>query len=185
LVGAAGVFGELQDSLNTIWKTNTKRKAGFWNLIRGRFLSFAMVLGVGFLLLVSLVVNAVLSGMVGLLHEWTGGMAALTQSVNVVVSLVMVTVLFALIFKVLPDAKVAWRDVWLRALVTAGLFSLGKQLIGMYLGRASVASAYGAAGSVVVVLLWTYYSAQILFFGAEFTRAFARLYGSLTYEDRT
>jgi membrane protein len=181
-LGATGVFGELQDSLNTIWKVNPKETSGLWDLIRQRFLSFTMVLGVGFLLLVSLVITAFLSGMIGVVSEWTGGTATMIQTANVVVSLITVTILFALIFKVLPDTPVAWRDVWLGAIFTAVLFTLGKQLLGLYLGRASVASAYGAAGSIVLVLLRAYYSAQILFFGAEFTHAFARLHGSKSEE---
>ena len=173
LLGASGVFGELQDSLNIVWKARPPAGGGLWSYVRTRFLSFAMVLGVGFLLLVSLVISAVLSGMT---HWWAGhgqpGGLGL-QVVNAAASLAVITLLFAMIFKFLPDAHVAWRDVGWGAFATALLFTLGKQLIGAYLGRASIASAYGAAGSVILVLLWTYYSAQILFFGAEFTRASA------------
>jgi membrane protein len=177
-LGASGVFGELQDSLNTIWKVKPKPMGSLWRLLRSRFLSFTMVLGVAFLLLVSLVISAIMSGMVGVVGQWTGSSAILMQAANVVVSLFTITLLFALIFKLLPDTRIAWRDVWLGAVFTAALFTVGKQLIGMYLGRASISSAYGAAGSVVLVLLWAYYSAQIFFFGAEFTRAYARMYGS-------
>jgi membrane protein len=178
LFGASGVFGQLQDAMNTIWEVPPPRKASWWALIRNRFLSFAMVLGTGFLLLVSLLLSTAIAG----LGQQIGGrwpaFEPLSHIANVVVTFLVVTVLFALIFKLLPDAKVAWRDAWVGALMTAILFVIGKMLIGLYLGKSAVGSSYGAAGSLVVLLLWIYYSAQILFFGAELTQAYGKLAGS-------
>jgi membrane protein len=195
LFGASGVFGELQDALNTIWKVQPKPNRGWLGILRDRFLSFTMVLGTGFLLLVSLVISAALAGVGKFLTGALPGGVVLWQVVNVVVSFGFVTLVFALIFKMVPDVKIAWKDVWLGALVTAALFTLGKQLLGLYLGWSGTASAYGAAGSLAVLLLWVYYSAQILLFGAEFTRVYAQRCGSrvvaadnavpVTAEDRT
>jgi membrane protein len=176
--GASGTFAELQSALDTVWEVKPKEGRGVRGVIRDRFVSFAAVLGVGFLLLVSLVISAVLSAAGTYFTAVLPGGAALWQSVNVVVSVAMITGLFALIFKLVPDVEVGWRDVWIGALVTSLLFVLGKLAIGFYLGRSGVASPYGAAGSVVVVVVWVYYSAQILFFGAEFTQVYARRYGS-------
>jgi membrane protein len=175
--GASGVFGELQSSLNEVWQV--RRKPGrFLEVLRQRFFSFSMVLGVAFLLLVSLVLSAVLTA-VGdrLTHALPGGQV-LWQIVNFVVSLGVVSLLFALMFKVIPDVEIAWRDVWVGAFVTALLFAAGKFGLDMYLGRASVASPYGAAGSLIVLVIWVYYAAQILFFGAEFTQVHARHRGA-------
>lgn len=172
LIGATGVFGELQDSLNTIWEVKPKPQ-GFWGILRSRFLSFAMVMGVAFLLLVSLIISTIITAVVSRM-----GSGLLAQTVNVVVSLVVVTLLFAMIFKVLPDAFVRWRDVWIGAVITAVLFTIGKYLIGLYLARGTVASVFGKAGSLVAVLVWIYYSAQILFIGAEFTQVYARATGN-------
>ncbi len=177
LFGASGVFGQLQEAMNTIWEVERK-PLGFLGYIRERFLSFTMVLGVGFLLLVSLVLSALLSGMSDMLGERVHGLGFITQLANTLISFGVVTVLFALIFRVLPDTHVAWRDVWGGAMITALLFTIGKYLIGLYLGTSSVGSAYGAAGSLVVLVVWIYYSAQILFFGAELTQVYARRYGS-------
>jgi len=174
LLGASGAFGQLQYALNRIWNVEGKTGGGVLRAARERFLSFSMVLLIGFLLLVSLVVSALLAMLdefVSGRMEWLQPMLAL---VNLVVSLGVVTVLFAMMFKTLPDADVRWSDVWIGATVTALLFVVGKAAIGLYLGNSSVASVYGAAGSLVVVLLWVYYSAQILFLGAEFTQVFAR-----------
>jgi len=176
LVGASGVFVELQDSLNTIWQVTPRPGRGFWMTVRDRFLSLAMVFGMGFLLLVTLVISAILSGLtrvVGLAEVGVVG-----EIVNFIVSFAVVTLLFALIYKFLPDVTIAWRDVWIGAVVTAFLFTVGKMLIGIYLGRASVGSAYGAAGSLVVFVVWVYYSGQILFLGAEFTKVYANRFGS-------
>lgn len=177
LIGASGAFGQLQDSLNTIWEVKPKKGRGVKGMVRDRFLSFSMVLFIGFLLLVSLLLTAVLAGIGKYLSDLLPMSAAVLQAMNFGVSLTVTAILFALIFKVLPDAIVRWRDVWVGALVTALLFSLGRFLIGLYLGRASIGSAYGAAGSLVVLLLWVYYSAQILFLGAEFTQVYAKRFG--------
>jgi membrane protein len=179
LFGASGVFVELQDSLNTIWQVAPKPGIGIMGTIRDRLVSISVVLGTGFLLLVSLVLSAALAA----LGKWMTpatlpGGAWLWSAVNSAVSLGVITVLFAMIFKLLPDATVAWRDVWIGAFVTAILFTLGKFAIGLYLGQSSVASAFGAAGSVVVLLVWVYYSSQILLLGAEFTRVYALRTGS-------
>ena len=178
LFGASGVFGQLQESLNTIWEVKPKPGGGIWQLIRSRFLSMAMVLGTGFLLLVSLVLTSAISGMGTYLKHQFPGMESVWHIVNFIVTIAVVTVLFALIFKFLPDAKIAWSDVWVGALLTAVLFAVGKLLIGLYLGKASIGSAYGAAGSLVVLLVWIYYSSLILFFGAELTQVYAKRFGS-------
>ncbi|MBC8069234.1 MAG: YihY/virulence factor BrkB family protein [Deltaproteobacteria bacterium] len=178
LFGASGVFGELQSAMNTIWEVTPKPGGGIWRFIRTRFLSLSMVFGVAFLLIISLVVSAGLTALGGVIAGFAPGAPAVWQVVAYLVSFVIVALLFAMIFKVLPDVKVRFRDVWLGALVTAGLFQLGKFLVGIYIARADVASSYGAAGSVLVMLLWIYYSAQIFFFGAEFTQAYAKLRGA-------
>jgi membrane protein len=176
-IGASGVFGELQFALNRIWEVKAREGRGIWGEVKDRFFSFTMVLGVAFLLLVSLVLSAVLSavgkGFTGLLP----GGEAVWQVVNFAFSFAMVAALFALIFKVVPDAEIRWADVWVGAAVTALLFTIGKSLLGLYLGKASVGSSYGAAGSLVVLVVWVYYSAQILFLGAEFTQVQARQRG--------
>lgn len=178
IFGATGLFGQLQDALNTIWEVKPKPNRGIMGMIKDRFLSFTMVLGISFLLLVSLVISAMLALLNNFFSGVLGDAAFLGQIINFVVSLGVITVIFALIFKVLPDADIAWNDVWVGALVTSVLFNIGKLLIGLYLGNSSAASAYGAAGSLVILLLWVYYSAQILFFGAEFTQVYARMFGS-------
>jgi membrane protein len=166
LAGATTVFVQLQDSLNRVWDVEARpKRSAIWAFVKERLLSLAMVFGIGFLLLVSLVVSTGLSAV----GDWAGG-----QIANNVISIVVITLLFAMMFKYLPDAKVAWRDVWFGALTTAVLFTLGKFLIGLYLGRASVGSAYGAAGSVVVVMVWVYYASLIFFFGAELTHVHAK-----------
>lgn len=179
ILGAAGFFGQLQDALNTIWEVQPKPGRGIKDIIRERFLSFTMVLGIGFLLLVSLVISTVLSS----LHNFMTGLLPqaqfLTQTLNFGLSFGIVTLLFAMIYKVLPDVDLAWKDVVIGAVITALLFTVGKFLLGLYLGNSSVASSYGVAGSFVVLLLWVYYSAQILLLGAEFTQVYARRYGSL------
>lgn len=179
LLGASGVFGELQSALNTIWEVAPKPERGLIDTIKIRFLSFTMVIGVGFLLLVSLMVSTILSILNNFLANSIQPVLFLLQFMNTVVSLGAITFIFALIFKFVPDVKIAWRDVWLGAFVTALLFTIGKLAIGFYLGSSSVTSTYGAAGSLVIILLWVYYSTQILFFGAEFTQVYANQYGSL------
>jgi membrane protein len=172
LFGAAGVFGQLQDALNSIWEVKAKKSGGIGKFLRSRLLSMAAVLGAGFLLLVSLAVSAA----VGALVEMAGRIQVITPflaALDVLISLAVITVLFALIFKYLPDIEIAWRDVWVGAALTALLFVAGKFGIGFYLGTSEVGSAYGAAGSLIVILVWIYYSALILFFGAELTQAWS------------
>lgn len=178
LFGASGVFGELQSALNAIWEVAPRPGRGLGGLIRDRLLSFAMVTGVAFLLLVSLMVSAALAAAGRFFTSALPGGEALWQLVNLLISLAVVTALFALMFKTVPDAKVAWRDVWVGAFVTAALFTLGKLAIGLYLGKSGIASSYGAAGSIVLLVIWVYYSASIMLFGAEFTQVFASTYGS-------
>ena len=181
LFGALGVFNELHNSLNIIWNVRVEKPKGFLQslkkLILDRLLSFTMILGIGFLLLVSLVVTAGLSATQETIGDAVPIPEFLLQIVNLVISLGVITVLFALIFKFLPDVRINWRDVWMGAFVTSLLFSFGKTAIGLYLGNSAVASTFGAAGSLVLLLLWIYYSAQILFFGAEFTQVYANNYG--------
>ena len=176
LWGSTNVFAQLQNSLNKIWNVERKPGAGIWATLRSRLLSFTMVLGVAFLLLVSLVVSSLLIVFVDWGHGLLPGADWVWQVVNFLISFVVITLLFAAIFKVLPDVAIAWRDVWLGAAVTALLFTIGKYLLGLYLANAG--SAYGAVGSLVVFLIWVFYSAQILFMGAEFTQVYARRYGS-------
>jgi membrane protein len=178
LFGASGVFGELQSALNKIWEVEPKPGRGLWGTIRDRLFSFAMVMGVAFLLLVSLLLSTALAAVGRFLEQSLPGGEPLWQVVNFVLSLSIVSALFAVTFKVVPDAKVRWRDVWMGAVVTAFLFSVGKFLIGLYLGKSSVASSYGAAGSLVLLVIWVYYSAAILFLGAEFTQVYAKRFGT-------
>jgi len=177
LFGASGVFGQLQMSLNIIWGVEPKPGRGLAGIVKDRFLSFGFILVVCFLLLVSLILSAAIT----FVAKWVGGIAVgiavLAQVINTALSLGIITVLFALIFKFLPDAKIAWKDVWFGAFVTALLFTIGKYLLGLYLGASSVGSSFGAAGSLIVLLLWVYYSAQILFFGAELTQVCANRFG--------
>lgn len=172
LVGASGVFLELKSSLNVIWDVKAPPR-GLRAALRNRLAAFALVLAVGFLLLVSLIVSAALSALGTLLARHVSEPAVLLQLLNAVLSLGVVTVLFALLFKFLPDTMVSWRDVWVGAAITSGLFTIGKFLIGLYLGSSGVSSTYGAAGSVVIVMIWVYYAGQIFFFGAELTQAYA------------
>jgi membrane protein len=176
--GAIGVFGQLQDALNTIWEVAPKPGRSWMDMIKDRLAPFTMVLGIAFLLLVSLVVSAVLAAVSTFLGGMLPDLAIVGQVISFVVSFGVITLLFAMIYKLLPDVKIAWSDVWIGAAVTALLFTIGRLLIGLYLGRSSTASTYGAAGSLVIVLIWVYYSAQILFLGAEFTQVYAKAYGS-------
>jgi membrane protein len=176
--GLWGVFGELQDALNTIWGVTPKAGRGVLDVIRQRFWSFALVVGTGFLLLVSLAISTWISMLTKYFWYLLPLPGAALQAANTVVSFGVITMLFALTFKLLPDVDIAWRDVWLGAAVTALLFTIGKLVIGLYLGKSGVASAFGAAGSLVVILVWVYYSAQILYFGAEFTKVWTRRRGS-------
>lgn len=175
--GASGVFGELQYALDTIWGVKPKPERGLMGIVKDRLFSFSLVIGVAFVLLVSLVISAVLSGVGAFMADLLPGGALLWQAVNLGVSLGVITVLFALIYKVVPDAEIRWRDVWVGSFVTAVLFNIGKYALGFYLGRSTVASSYGAAGSVVALVVWVYYSSQLVFLGAEFTQVFARRFG--------
>jgi membrane protein len=173
LFGASGVFGQLQDALNTIWGVKAKPGAGIWGFLRTRFLSFAMVGGLCFLLLVSLTLESVLKGFSHYVQSALPGGIVLAIAVYWVFDLAVVILLFGIIFRYLPDAKIHWRDVWIGAAMTAIFFAIGKWALGLYLGSGSAASAYGAASSLITLLLWVYYSAQILLFGAEFTQVYA------------
>lgn len=178
LLGASGVFGQLQDALNTIWEVKPKPKQGIKVLVQKRLFSFAVVLVLGFLLLVSMVLSTALSLLSGYLQGRLPGSSLVFSLVNFVLPLLVITFLFALMFKFMPDARMKWKDVWLGAAITSLLFNLGKTLIGLYLARSNPASAFGAAASLVLILVWIYYTAQILFLGAEFTFIYARDYGS-------
>ncbi|MBC8008363.1 MAG: YihY/virulence factor BrkB family protein [Prolixibacteraceae bacterium] len=178
LVGATTVFAELETNLNRIWKVKADEGSGIWHFIRTRLLSFGMVLAIGFLLIVSLVVSAGIAAWGKYWSGWFGGMEALLHVANFLVSVAIVTVLFAIIYKLMPRVLIRWRDVWIGALVTSLLFSLGKFLIGLYIGKSGVESSYGAAGALVVLLVWVYYSAQTFLLGAEFTRVYAESHGS-------
>jgi membrane protein len=183
VVGATGVMIELQDALNVVWKVVTKPGRGLKGILRDRLLSFGIVLCLGFLLLVSLVLSAAVTYLDSVIGSFIPGCVVVGYVLSYGVSLGIVAVLFAAIFKVLPDVKIAWRDVWIGALVTSALFHLGKLGISLYIGKASVASSFGAAGSLAVLLVWVYYSSQIVLFGAEFTRVFANEYGSRVVPD--
>jgi membrane protein len=178
ILGATSVFGELQSALDRIWRVPAPETSGLWKMLRARFLSFGLVLGLGFILLVSLVLSAALAAF----GRWWGGMFAswgiLLQVLNFAVSFAIVTGLFAMTYKIMPRARIAWADVWVGAALTALLFSVGKVLIGLYLGSSGVASGFGVAGSLVVLLVWVYYSAQIFLLGAELTWVYAHRYGS-------
>jgi membrane protein len=183
LFGASGVFGQLQDALNTIWGVKAKPGAGIWGFIRARFLSFAMVAGVCFLLLVSLAFEGVLQAFFHDLQTKFPGGGIIAMSIYFVFDFVVVAALFAMIFRFLPDVKIQWRDVWTGAALTAGLFLIGKWALGLYLGSGAAGSAYGAASSLITLLLWVYYSAQILLFGAEFTQVYTNQFGARVVPD--
>ncbi len=173
IVGAAGVFVQLQNALNRIWEVKQKPGQGLKGFIRHRLLSFGMVLGIGFLLLVSLVLTAAMAALGKYLGGSGGNWEWLLQMLNNALSFGATALLFGMMFKYLPDVKVAWQDVWVGAFITAFLFTMGKYLLGMYIGKSALVSTYAAAGSLIVVLLWVYYSSQILFYGAELTQVFA------------
>ncbi len=178
--GATGLFAQLQNALNRVWGVKPNPSAGIMNILRTRVLSLGMVLVIGFLLLVSLLLSAALNVVNNYFSDLLllPGEETFWQVMNFALSTAVITLLFAMIFKYLPDVQIAWRDVWVGALVTSLLFSLGKFLISYYIGTSSAASTYGAAGSLIVLLLWIYYSAQILLFGAEFTQVYGRRFGS-------
>jgi membrane protein len=178
IVGATGVFAQFQKSLNTIWEVKIDpSKSGLWSIVRVRLFSFGMIVSIAFILLVSLVISALLSAF----GNWLSGhfsdtFVVLLQVVNVIISLNILAVLFALMFKIFPDAKIKWRHVWIGAFVTAFLFEIGKYGLGLYFGKANPASGYGTAGSIILILLWVSYSSMIVFYGAEFTHAYATMF---------
>jgi membrane protein len=178
LFGASGVFGELQTALNSIWGVKPKPGRGWKGLLRDRFLSFTMVIGVAFILLVSLLLSAAVSALGSYLSNALPGGEGMWQIINFLLSLAVISGVFTLMFKVIPDAEIRWRDAWVGSLVTAVLFTIGKSLVGLYLGKSSFASSYGAAGSIVALVVWVYYASQIVFVGAEFTQVYARIFGS-------
>jgi membrane protein len=184
LFGASGVFGQLQNALNTIWGVKAKPGAGIGGFIRSRFLSFAMVAGVCFLLLVSLVLESALKSFSQYVQAMFPGGIVIALVVYSIFDLAAVVLLFALIFKFLPDVKIQWRDVWIGAVMTAIFFAIGKWALGLYLGSGAAASAYGAASSLITLLLWIYYSSQILLFGAEFTQVYAARAGRAFVPDK-
>ncbi|KTC73736.1 ribonuclease BN [Legionella birminghamensis] len=172
LFGASGFFGALQTGLNTVWGVTPKSDRGFWGIIADRFLSFTLVLGVGFLLLVSLIISLILSIISSRLLQLLPQFAFLGYGLNFVISITGITLLFAMIFKIIPDVLLRWKDVWLGAFITALLFTLGKFLLGLYLSHSNLAEGFGASGALIIILVWIYYSAQILFTGAEFTKVY-------------
>lgn len=179
IVGASSVFGELQSALDRIWRVPEQQKSGgLWKLLRTRLVSFAMIIGIGLLLIASLLASALLA----VLEKWWGALfgarALLASALNIGLSYLMVTVMFAMIYKIMPRVRIAWRDVWTGAAITSLLFTAGKYAIGLYIGTSGVSSTFGAAGSLVVILVWVYYSAQIFLLGAEFTWVYAHRYGS-------
>lgn len=179
IVGATSVFGELQSALDRIWRTPDRvKQGGLWMLLRTRLVSFAMIVGIGILLIASLLASAALA----LLENWWGALfgaqALVASALNILLSYLIVTVMFAMIYKIMPRVRIAWRDVWTGAVITGILFTVGKYLIGLYIGKSGVSSSFGAAGSLVVILLWVYYSAQIFLLGAEFTWVYAHRFGS-------
>jgi membrane protein len=178
LFGATGVFGQLQNALNVIWGVKAKPHAGVWGFIRTRFLSFALLAGIAFLLLVSLVLEAVIKAFSAYLKTFLPGALSIIVPIYLAMDLLVVVAIFAMIFKMLPNAVIRWRDVWTGAVLTALLFLIGKWGLGIYLGSGTAASAYGAASSLITLLLWVYYSSQILLFGAEFTQVYARMCGA-------
>jgi membrane protein len=187
LIGATSVFGELQNALDRIWRVPARvNSGGVWKILRARLLSLGMILGFAFLLMVSLVAGAAVSA----ISRWWGpifqGWETLAQIVNIAFGFVLSTAIFAMIYKLMPRAQVRWNDVWIGALVTSILFTIGKYLIGLYIGTSGIASGFGAAGSIAVILVWIYYSAQIFLIGAEFTWVYARTYGSMraSFEQR-
>ncbi|HVR71982.1 MAG TPA: YihY/virulence factor BrkB family protein [Vicinamibacteria bacterium] len=178
LFGASGLFAQLQSALNTVWEVKPKTGRGLIGVFKDRFLSFTMVVGVGFLLLVSLVLSAALQALQAFAEGRVAQMAPLFQVLGAVLGVALTTLLFAMLFKFLPDVKLAWNDVWTGALATAVLFTAGEHALGAYIGRGALGSAYGAAGSLAILLIWVYYSAQIILFGAELTQVYARMRGA-------
>jgi len=180
LIGATSVFGELQDALDRIWRAPTRAKlGGAWGLLRARLLSFGMIFGLSFLLMVSLILSAGMAALGKWWGSWFTGFEVVVETINALLSFGLTGAVFAFIYKFMPRVRIQWRDVWLGAAVTALLFTLGKTLIGLYIGKTGVASGFGAAGSLVILLVWVYYSAQVFLMGAEFTWVYARTFGSM------
>ncbi|MGE5518465.1 MAG: YihY/virulence factor BrkB family protein [Candidatus Dadabacteria bacterium] len=185
IIGATGVFTEIQESVNMIWGLKPKPKKGWLKMIMNRLLSFSIVVSLGFIMLVSLVINGLIEGLMGRLKANFPDMAVmLVYLINIIITFIVITVLFGIIFKVLPDAFIKWRDVLVGSMVTAVLFMIGKFAITFYIGNSNISTTYGAAGSLVVLLIWIYYSSIILYFGAEFTKAYATDYGSSIHPDK-
>lgn len=184
LIGASTVFGELQDALDRIWRAPARIRGGLWTVLRTRLLSFGMILGLAFLLMVSLVAGAAVAA----LGKWWGGFFSgwevALQAINATIGFALSTLIFAMIYKLMPRVRVQWRDVWMGAFVTSILFTVGKLLIGLYIGKSGIASGFGAAGSIAIVFVWVYYSAQIFLLGAEFTWMYARTFGSMRESPR-
>ena len=183
-LGATTAFSEVYDALNIIWSASTKAGSGLQRIVKARFLSFGVVLMIGFLLLVSLVISAALAGIAKFAENSLPAPAAVLHCLDFLFSLAVIAVLFAMIFKMLPEVKIAWSDVWIGAGLTAFLFDIGKVVIGFYIGKSVPASSYGAAGSIVIIAAWIYYSALLLYFGAEFTEVYAHEFGSRMNEGR-
>ena len=176
LIGATGVFVQLQKTLNIIWEVKAEPKKGIWPMLKTRLFSFGLILSIAFLLLISLVISTILSSISNWMHSESQVMIVLFQILNFVISLLVISVLFALMFKILPDAKIKWHHVWIGSVVTGLLFTLGKTALAFYFSKAEPGEGYGAAGSIILILLWVSYSSMIMFYGAEFTRAYADLY---------
>ena len=178
LIGATGIFGEVQDSLNKIWGLRIKTRKTWWKLIINRLLSFSLIISIGFIMMVSLLLNAIVSAFGHFLARYFSEFSVvLVQITDSVLTFVITTFLFSLMFKMLPDAKIKWKDVLVGGLITSIFFTLGKLAIGYYLGSSNIASVYGAAGSIMIIMVWVYYSSIILYLGAEFTKVYAKLYG--------
>ncbi len=178
LIGATGIFGEVQDSLNKIWGLRIKTKKTWWKLIINRVLSFSLIISIGFVMMVSLLLNALISAFGNFLARYFSEFSVIfLQMTDSVLTFVITTFLFSLMFKVLPDAKIKWKDVLIGGLITSVFFTLGKLAIGYYLGSSNIASVYGAAGSIMIIMVWVYYNSIILYLGAEFTKVYAKLYG--------
>lgn len=178
LIGATGIFGEVQDSLNMIWGLKIKTRKTWWKLILNRIMSFSLILSIGFIMIVSLALNAIIAAFGVYLSKYASGFSAVViQIADNILSFVAITFLFSLMFKMLPDAKIKWKDVFFGGLITAIFFTLGKIAIGIYLGHSTIATVYGAAGSIMIIMVWIYYSSIILYLGAEFTKVYAKLYG--------
>ena len=182
LIGATGIFGEVQDSLNKIWGLRVKTRKTWWKLILNRLLSFSLIISIGFVMMVSLLLNAIVSAFGNFLARYFSEFSVIVvQITDSVLTFVVTTFLFSLMFKVLPDAKIKWKDVLIGGLITSVFFTLGKLGIGYYLGRSNIASVYGAAGSIMIIMVWVYYSSIILYLGAEFTKVYAKLHGGKIY----